>query len=320
MLPSIIERLVIQGDAQIVQQTIGLNGANTIEVPKGKTVVILNVNLQPLLSLADVTANWCEATFSDWTEYVKKALVQSFDPDGTPTPTDLDILELILKRGLTQIELYSTDNRTVLTYTNEYQPVPILSAGGAPLKVAYLPNITERNSNTYSVHKNQIHVRLHFANSNLYNGAIIGPVRPYPDLINTGNLENTVPETTNDPFSLLKNNLYMSDAQVISLGTDKFGIYPFANETLLTGSDNLAQYVNGKFFLLPYSNDVNTIPNGKNGELGFFALGGYAGTSEIPGYAQLFSPYINIQYALINEQPQGLAVVTPDKYQTVIPK
>lgn len=319
MLPSIIERLVIQGDAQIIQQTIGLNGANTIEVPKGKTVVILNVNLQPLLSLADVTANWSEANFGDWTEYVKDALVQTFDPDGTPGGAGLDILELILKRGLTQIELYSSDNRTVLTYTNEYQPVPIVTSGG-PIKVAYLPNITERNSDTYSIHKNQIHVRLHFANSNLYNGETTGVVRNYPNLINTGNLENTVPETTNDPFSILKANVFMADSQFFSIATEKFGVYPFANETLLTGTDNLGQYINGKFFLLPYANDPNTKPNGKNGELGFFTGGTYSGVSVIPGYAQLFTPYINIQYALINEQPQGLAVVTPDKYQTVIPK
>lgn len=323
MIPPIIERLVIQGDAQIIQQTVGLSGASTIEVPTGKTIVILNVNLQPLLSLADISANWCSAVFSDWQDYVARALTQLFDPAGKPITGDcLNILELLLNRGITQVELYSTDNRTLFTYTNEYRPMPVSSQDpSAPVAIAYLPIVTEHKQDCYSVHKNQVHIRLRFTNSEFFNNDQQGINNRYPTLISNKDLNNTVPETANSPMDINKQNIFMNVAVFqVGSGVTKLGIFPFANETELNGANLLGQYENNKFFVMPYGNAVNTKPNGLNGELGYFINSGtFTGLTVMQPYQQLFTPYINITYALINEQPSSLQIVSPEKYQTVIP-
>jgi hypothetical protein len=331
MIPSIIERLVLQGDAQIIQQTVGLSGAMTIEVPPGKTIVITSVNLQPLLSLADISTDWSTSIFTDYADFVKKALTQSFIQNGQPFTDgdELNILELILSRGITQLELYSIDNRTVFTYTNEYTPVALgIANETAPpdstTAVVYLPTIKEHKDECYSVHKNQVHIRLRFTNQfffDLAGGQIISECNRYTTLVANGDLKNTVPEQANNVNDINKDHLFFNIANYLNAAGQKLGNFPFANETELNGTLSLGQYQNNKFFVLPYLNEFNDKPNGKNGELGYFIDGAAFGQiTNLKPYQQLFTPYINIQYALINEQPSSLQIVSPDKYQTVIPK
>jgi hypothetical protein len=331
MIPSIIERLVLQGDAQIIQQTVGLSGAMTIEVPPGKTIVITSVNLQPLLGLADISTDFSTTIFADYADFVQKALTQWFNISGVPVQEDcLNILELILSRGITQLELYSIDNRTVFTYTNEYTPV-LTTANtsfedptGVNNFVTWLPTIKEHKDDCYSVHKNQVHIRLRFTNQFFFDpagGQIISECNRYTDLISNGDLRNTVPEQANNVNDINKDHLFFNIANYLNAAGQKLGNFPFANETELNGSLNLGQYQNNKFFVLPYLNEFNDKPNGKNGELGYFIDGAAFGQiTNLKPYQQLFTPYINIQYALINEQPSSLQIVSPDKYQTVIPK
>jgi hypothetical protein len=320
MIPPIIERLVIQGDAEIISQTIGLNGANTIDVPTGKTVVILSVNLQPLLSLTDFLTNkWSNAGFTDYANFVEKALGQNIDVDGKPVNagSQLGIVELLLNRGLTQLELYSLDKRSVFTYANEYLPV----AGNiAPdqRQITYLPTVTEHKSECYSVHKKLIHVRLRFFNSYIMQYGFTGYADQYSNLVSNKDISNNVPEQ-NTPYDINQPYIYMQAAN-LTVGGASPGIFPFASETLLNGSLALGSYPGNKFVVYPYGNtNTGNALAGDNGELGYFRNAGVIDKTILKAYQMLFTPHINITYALINEQPQSLAIVSPDKYQTVIP-
>lgn len=322
MITPIIERLVMSGEARIITQTLGMNGAFTIDVPKGKTIIITSVNVQPCLGLTRTTySNFPSAQFASWEDYVESALQQSFDDNGAPIQNNrLGVLELLLKRGLMQIELYSQDNNSVLTYSNEYVPVPIPNIpANEKANIIWLPQVTERHSDIYSVHKNTVHLRLRFNNSMVMDDGQIafqGGLNTYRNAVNNNELENLVPESNNSVFSLNQPNIWINTS-VYYAYAGVLGIIPFSYETnydnVFSGGTSVEQFVR-----LPYTSNVETTDaNGANGELGYFNQNQNL-TSVFYSYAPLFTPYINITYALINEQPNGNTIVSPEKYQNVI--
>jgi len=328
MITPILENLVVQGLAEVFQQTVGQNGVATINVPDGKSAVITSVNVQPFFGpqLRDnygfdntIAKNFLWDTLDD---YIQQGILTRFAPDFSTTTNPASggdpILKQILKRGVFQIELASVDKSSILTYANEYNPIGFSPPGGDNYMLM-APSITEHSQNTYSVHRNNVHVKLRFFSNTTINDGFLEFGGSYFDITQTNkDVNNSLPE--NAPFAGINSaNLFFNSvvfSNTVSLG--KFGYFPFGVETNYDGASNLGQYNSRNSILFPYTDDTITGNNkfaGLNGELSLFnnpALGLF-----LRAYTQLMVPYINIQYVLINEKPEGNTLVPAARYNNV---
>jgi hypothetical protein len=331
MLTPILENLVVQGLAEVFQQTVGQNGVATINVPDGKSAVITSVNVQPFFSPQlrngygfDDTANK-NFLWDSIDRYLNKGLTTGFNTNGDayviPGESGDPIIKQLLKRGIFQVELASIDKSSILTYANEYEPVLYSNTNaGDTLNHAVLmvPTITERRQDTYSIHKNNVHVRLRFLNDTTINDGFLEFGGSYTDITqSTKDVINTIPETA--PFAGINSaNMFFASVVFANTAQGKFGLFPFGVETNYSGASNLAQYNSRNSILFPYTDDTVTGINkftGTNGELSLFQnanLGLF-----LKAYTQLMVPYINIQYVLINEKPEGNTLVPAARYNNV---
>lgn len=323
MITPILEQLILSGNAQVFQITLGQNGLNTINVPSGKSIVITNVNVQPFLGAnLNFSYGFVEqagnkvGVFDNISNYFNNGLRQQVN-NGQLTDNNGILVEL-LNRGLFQIEFYSSDNQSILTYNNEYLPVMQNSNPSDEGWLIYVPIVTERNTDTYSIHKNIVHMRLRFQSKALRDGGRKYIAGSYTDIVDTQrDAANLIPEQrpildVNSPDIFFQSAIFSNMSN-----TGKFGFYPFGVETNIKGASNLEQYQSSNQIILPYD-DAGVSGNDKftglNGELAYYID---SSNTDIPAFLQLFVPYINVQYVLINNAPDGNTIVPANLYNTV---
>jgi hypothetical protein len=334
MITPILENLVIQGLAEVMTQTVGQNGVCTISVPDGKSIVITDVNVQPFIGANTPDDDFAFAVgsknykWSNLDDYIRNGLLANWNSTSTKftneTGNQNSIIKALLLRGIFQIELSSIDKQSVLTYSNEYKPVNIGQDQTTPdlNNIAYLPTVKEHQTNLYSVHKNNVHIKLRFFNDAIQNGDFQVPVSGrYVDLTAFNDVRNSIPESR-PIIDINSPNMFFQAAVFSNIlpGNTAYGYYPFGVETNYNGTNNLGVYNSNNFVLFPYNNDLIAPGSGNefsglNGELGLF--NNNVLNTFISAYAQLFVPYINITYVLINHKPDGNTLVPASKYNSV---
>jgi len=330
MITPILENLVIQGLAQVNHKTVGQGGVFTISVPENQSIVITKISIQPFINPqfnkdfgqnVDGTGN-----VADIAESISKLLTVTTFPDGSIVNGDSanNIVYQMLKRGTFQIELYSSDNNdTIFTFGTDYNFVNVSQAEpGQNDLIMLLPALSERSTDCYSIHKNNVHIRLRFTNRYLNEIAAVTDFKAefddYVGAVALQNLRNTIPENRPN-VDINSADLYFNTA-VYSNTADgnKFGFYPFGVET---NYQNLGQFNASDTITFPYWTDANNIiMGGDGGEASFYSNAKASGIANLRTYMNMFIPYINVEYVLINEKAEGGTIVKAERYNNVTVK
>jgi len=330
MITPILENLVIQGLATVNHKTVGQNGVSTISVPTNQSIVITKISIQPFInpSIGGTGAqafgeNGTINSVDDATASLYYATVANTGITDSIGSSTRNIIQEMLKRGTFQIELVSSDNnRTIFTFGTDFNFVNVgqVISGTPPAvsgaRVMLLPAITERSTDCYSVHKNNVHVRLRFINSLIQNSntEFNSQFNSYANSVGLNDLRNTLPENR-DIYDINSPNLYFNTAVYSSVPTGNFGFYPFGVETNYT---NLKVFNSNDTITFPYLDDVANVPlEGNGGEASFYAQNIGTLQANLLPYLNAFIPYINIEYVLINEKADGQTLVNAKRYNTV---
>jgi len=332
MITPILENLVIQGLAQVNHKTVGQGGVFTISVPENQSIVITKISIQPFVNpqfkdgFGQSGNNGLISTINDFTQILLKAFI---DGGGTVfnNANGNNIVHEMLRRGTFQIELYSSDNNnTIFTFGTDYNFVnvgPFITGGESQNgMIMLLPGLTERSTDCYSIHRNNVHIRLRFTNKYLNEIAAFDDFKAefddYVGAVALQNLRNTIPENRPN-VDINSANLYFNTA-VYSNTADgnKFGFYPFSVET---NYQNLGQFNASDTITFPYWTDAANVPMaGDGGEASFYSNNKASAIANLRTYMNLFIPYINVEYVLINEKAEGGTIVKAERYNNVTVK
>jgi hypothetical protein len=331
MITPILENLVIQGLASVNHKTVGQGGVFTISVPENQSIVITKISIQPFVNpqfkdgFGQAGGIGSVANINDFTQLLMKTFV---DSGGTVFngPTGNNIVHEMLRRGTFQIELVSSDNnRTIFTFGTDFNFVNVTGidpGSPAPGIIMLMPAISERSTDCYSIHKNNVHIRLRFTNKYLNEIAPFDDYRAsfddYLGAVALNNLSNTIPETRPN-VDINSANLYFNTAVYTNTADgNKFGFYPFGVETNYA---NLGQFNSSDTITFPFWTDAaNVALAGDGGEASFYSNNKATAIANLRTYMNLFIPYINIEYVLINEKAEGATLVKAERYNNVTVK
>lgn len=331
MITPILENLVIQGLATVKHKTVGQNGVSTISVPENQSIVITKISIQPFINPSFKDGFGLNSgntgTVNTINNFIQQCLQANTQPDGTinnPAGTSNIVYEM-LKRGTFQIELVSNDNNnTIFTFGTDFNFVNV-NAPGTPESavnvIMLLPSLSERSTDCFSVHKNNVHVRLRFINSSIQtNGTdFITQFKNYVNAVSSGDLRNTLPENRPN-VDINSSNLYFNTVVYSGTTTGNFGFYPFGIETNYESS-GLKNFNSSDTIIFPYLDDPANQPlAGDGGEASFYANLRSSGSANLLPFMNAFIPYINIEYVLINEKADGGTLVKAERYNSVTVK
>jgi hypothetical protein len=329
MITPILENLVIQGLATVNHKTVGQGGVFTIAVPKNQSIVITKIAIQPFINPQfkdgfGTTAGG-NGTVGNIEEFIQQLI--SFNVSDTGVTSNNfqtgNILLEMLKRGTFQIELVSSDNNnSIFTYGTDYNFVNVYQTGANPGPrplTMLLPAISERSTDCYSVHKNNVHIRLRFTNKYLNDIASFDDFKAsfddYTGAVAIRNLINSLPENRPN-VDINSANLYFNTA-VYSNTADgnKFGFYPFGVET---NYNVLGQFNSNDTITFPFWTDPANVPMaGDGGEASFYSILKASAIANLRTYMNMFIPYINVEYVMINEKADGNTLVDAKRYNSV---
>lgn len=328
MITPILEKLVVQGLASVNHKTVGQGGVFTISVPKNQSIVITKISIQPFINpqfkegFGQTAGGFgLISNINDFTQNLIKAFVSD---GGTITngPAGNNIVFEMLRRGTFQVELVSSDNNnTIFTFGTDFNFVNVTGfdpVAIVPAMIMLLPALSERSTDCYSVHKNNVHIRLRFSNkflNELSTDDYKASFDDYRDSVTLRNLNNTIPENRpivdiNSPYLYFNTAVYTNAAS-----GDKFGFYPFGVET---NYQNLGTFNSSDTITFPFWEDAGNVPMaGDGGEASFYSLSKASLIANLKTYMNMFIPYINIEYVLINEKADGNTIVAASRYNNV---
>jgi len=325
MITPILENLVIQGLASVNHKTVGQSGVFTISVPENQSIVITKISIQPFINPSfnkdfgldggnQGAANTIEDT-------IKKLLQIGVFPDGSVSNAESanNILFQMLKRGTFQIELVSSDNNnSIFTFGTDFNFVNVFDTEpGSVDTIMLMPALSERTTDCYSIHRNNVHIRLRFINSYIQNlsNDFTTQFTSYGAAVTANTLKNTLPENR-QVVDINTTNLYFNTAVYSNVaGGAKFGFYPFGVETNYA---TLGTFNSSDTITFPYFQDATNEPlAGDGGEASFYAINRATGSANLRPYMNAFIPYINVEYVLINEKADGSTIVKADRYNQV---
>lgn len=323
MITPILENLIIQGLATVNHKTVGQGGAFTISVPQNQSIVITKVSIQPFVNPQFKNGFGQTAgglgTINNIEEFLQQCLLGTFNDTGGMLYSTNIVYEM-LRRGTFQIEIVSSDNNnTIFTFGTDFNFVQVFpDVSNSRTYVMLLPALSERSTDCYSVHKNNVHIRLRFINSFINDTNLTdfrAPFDDYTGAVTNRNLNNTIPE--NRPVVDINSpNLYFNLAVITNVaGGSKFGFYPFGVET---NYQNLGQFNSSDTITFPYYEAATNVPMaGDGGEASFYSFAKNSLEANLRPYMNMFIPYINIEYVLINEKAEGNTLVKASRYNNV---
>lgn len=331
MITPILENLIIQGLAQVNHKTLGQNGVSTISVPENQSIVITKISIQPFVNPSfndNFGGQGSIGQINDAESRLYYATVNNNGfSEGLIAPNS-SIIKQMLNRGTFQIELVSSDNgRTIFTFGTDFNFVYLGGQYGDPAlapvasRVMLMPALTERSTDCYSVHKNNVHIRLRFINSYIAesNTQFVTQFKSYTQSVSDQDISNTIPE--NRPtIDINSANLFFNTAVYSAVPgvPAAFGFYPFGVETNI---ENLKAFNSSDTITFPYYEDNANIPlEGRGGEASFYTADSSTGTAYLLPYLNAFIPYINVEYVLINEKADGATLVKAERYNNVTVK
>lgn len=330
MITPILENLVIQGLATVNHKTVGQNGVSTISVPENQSIVITKISIQPFINPSFKDGFGQNNVGQGTANTLQDAIAQLFCFSSTetgaitnPTGAASNILYESLKRGTFQIELYSADNNnTIFTFGTDFNFVQVFNNPtiDPPIKplIMLLPALSERSTDCWSVHRNNVHIRLRFLNAAIQSSGFLAPYKNYQAAVASNELFNTIPETRPN-VDINSAYLWFNTAAYSQVPTGNFGFYPFTVETNLENTGLKALQGNDTITFPYYDDGSNGICSGDGGEASFYSNDHTPaiGVNLLQTYMNAFIPYINIEYVLINEKADGGILVKADRYNKV---
>jgi len=115
-IPPYLERLLLTNEAEFRNATLGLNGGNMLFCPSGKSLVILELTIQPFVNTA----------------YLNDSDIHELFQKGIDGSTYDSIFQKYASRKIFQIQMINDKYNQYLSFTNTFKIVPLRNINGRP--------------------------------------------------------------------------------------------------------------------------------------------------------------------------------------------
>ena len=132
-IPPYLERLLLTNEAEFRNATLGLNGGNMLFCPTGKSLIILEMTIQPFVNTA----------FLDEPE-----IFQLFDK-GYLNGSMTKVFEIYSNRKIFQIQMINDKYNQYISFTNTFKITPVFDPGSTEVIPAIELEFSEKRESLY---------------------------------------------------------------------------------------------------------------------------------------------------------------------------
>jgi hypothetical protein len=132
-IPPYLERLLLTNEAEFRNATLGLNGGNLLFCPTGKSIIILEMTIQPFVNTAKLTE-------PEITELFNK---------GYSVGDFRKWFEIYSNRKVFQIQMINDKYNQYLSFTNTFKVSPVFDPGASEVIPAIEVEFSEKRESLY---------------------------------------------------------------------------------------------------------------------------------------------------------------------------
>lgn len=278
-IPPILERLLLSNEATFKNASLGLGGQNMLQVPKGKTAVILEVSIEP----------FCNAATENFQNLMKA---------GHGTYDFQELQQTMMERVMFQLQIINDNYSTQFSFHDQFE---ITSSKGTAVENNFFV------VNKFKGFREELFI---YTDRPMYFNIIYpyleGATVPIPGLTYTWSDPSSIftPDIQDLPGipTGFKNATTLEMTATITTGTSDV-FYPVGQQLL--PSSGLLGNAETEYFRLPA--EVPVFPNNHQSVIHWEANDDGMNT-----FAELYSlPLINVKYVLINRKASDYGIVKP---------
>jgi hypothetical protein len=263
-IPPYLEKLLLSNEAEFRTATLGLNGSNFLPCPTGKSLVILEMTIQPFANL------------------VKAEAVNLFEYGETNLQA---LWQEIKQRTLFQIQICNDKFNQHLTFTNAFSFSPYWSTLGESSVLAAQMNFVEKREGLFIYTDRGMYFNF------IYYSPNAAPIQFAADPFSTSFLTRLQAEPKYPITSL--GNAAETNFSTFENSSKTLAYYPNQKEQTFSAYTPAAPGQSEGFRLVHDATDDTTI-----------VTGDVAPSSGIPliGEKTFILPVFNVKYALVNKR------------------
>lgn len=280
-IPPYLERLLLTNEAEFRNATLGLNGGNLLFCPTGKSIVILEMTIQPFVNTASLT---------------DPGIISLFDEGADSVGDWKQIFRIYSDRKIFQIQMINDKYNQYLSFTNTFKISPQYNSIGDIFKAAIEIEFTEKKESLYIYVDRSLYFNFLYYNSGINGNSIQFVSENY----GTSYLEKLQAQS---PFPITpENSNAMDNLHTFENSSKSLAYYPLRKEQTPSNIYTPAAPGQSEGFRIVTSNqplDSITIDQTNQFNITLDRILAY----------QL--PLINVKYALVNKRPSDYGLVKP---------
>jgi len=283
-IPPILEQLLLSNEAVFKNATLGISGQNMVFCPPGKSIVLLEVSIEPFI-------NQVGTAFMQFLTDGVGTTAAGYDPG----------FRLALRRMHYQLQII---NDTYSTYINLADKLimnttEVIDANGGSDRYKSLASLefTGKREELFIYADRSMYFNFLYPFKTQDEGPVIPGIRPAYGAPSTTFLPK-IQVLPDQPVTFYKNvnEDYVANVEILSSGFENY--YPCNHQTNPGFGPELNQMEYLRYFNRENANTIQ-MPVGDGVEMQFHDL--------------LSVPFINVKYALLNKRPEDYGITRPGK-------
>lgn len=277
-IPPILEQLLLSNEAVFKNATLGISGQNMVFCPPGKSIVLLEVSIEPFVN------------------QVSAAFMQ-FLTDGVGTSASLydPGYRLALRRIHYQLQIINDSYSTYINLADQLSMNTTEIEGSERYKSLASLTFTGKREELFIYADRSVYFNLLYPFKTLDEGGVVPGIKPTYTTPNVG-FSPKIQNLPKQPTTFYKNTNedYVVQSEIYSSGFDNY--YSVNHQTAPAFGSELNQMEYLRFFNKENANTIQQpVPTGN--ELLFHDL--------------LAVPFINVKFALLNKRPEDYGITRP---------
>jgi hypothetical protein len=280
-IPPYLERLLLTNEAEFRNATLGLNGGNLLFCPNGKSLVILEMTIQPFVN----------TTF--WTNNNLEVL---FDEGGFLSGDWKGAFRDYSNRKIFQIQMINDKYNQYLSFTNTFKIAPLINSDNDSFAAGIELEFSEKKESLYIYADRSMYFNFLYYNSGENGNSIQFVSENY----GTSYLEKLQAQS---PFPITpENSNAMDNLHTFENSSKSLAYYPLRKEQ--TPSAIYTPAAPGQsegFRIVTANNPLDSITIGQTNQFNI----------TLDSILAYNLPLINVKYALVNKRPADYGLVKP---------
>jgi len=281
-IPPILEQLLLSNEAVFKNATLGISGQNMVFCPPGKSIVLLEVSIEPFI-------NQVSAVFMQF-------LSNGVGEEGSGNDPSY---RLALRRIHYQLQIINDSYSTYINLADQLSlnSYEIQGATGGSDRYRSAPSLsfTGKREELFIYSDRSVYFNLLYPFKTLDEGGLVPGIKPTYTTPNVG-FSPKIQNLPKQPTTFYKNTNedYVVQSEIYSSGFDNY--YSVNHQTAPAFGPELNQMEYLRFFNKENANTIQQpVPSGN--ELLFHDL--------------LSVPFINVKFALLNKRPEDYGITRP---------